>query len=141
MPDSWPGRKAGGGRDAAGKAKAVECALTEDVGTKLGRRFVPYVEMHEFEALLFSDCDRFGKAIGRPQLAARFQRIRDAFLTPEEIDDSRETAPSKRVEKLVPGYQNPFMGTLAAQEIGLHRMRRECPHFADWLARLEACVA
>ena len=141
MPDSWPGRKAGGGRDAAGKAKAVEDALTEDVGTKLGRRFVPYVAMHKFEALLFSDCDRFGKAIGRPQLPARFQRIRDAFPTPEEIDDPPKTAPSKRVQALAPGYGKALMGTLAGQAIGLCRMRRECPHFADWLARLEACVA
>ena len=107
----------------------------------MGRRFVPYVAMHEFEALLFSDCDRFGKAIDRPQLAARFQRIRNAFPTPEEIDDSPKTAPSKRVQALSPGYRKPLMGTLAALEIGLCRMRRECPHFADWLARLEACVA
>ena len=141
MPDSWPGRKAGGGRDATGKAKAVECALAEDVGPKMGRRFVPYVAMHEFEALLFSDCASFGKAIGRPDVASHFQEIRDVFATPEEIDDSPKTAPSKRVQALVPGYQKPFMGTLAAQAIGLHRMRCECPHFADWLARLEACVA
>lgn len=141
MPDSWPGRKVGGLCDATGKAKAVECALTEDVGSKLGRRFVPYVAMHEFEALLFSDCASFGKAIGRPDVASHFQGIRDAVATPEEIDDSPKTAPSKRVQALVPGYQKPFMGTLAAQAIGLHRMRRACPHFADWLARLEACVA
>lgn len=141
MPDSWPGRKARGVCDAAGKAKAVECALAKDVGPKVGPRFVPYVAMHEFEALLFSDCDRFGKAIGRPDVASHFQGIRDVFATPEEIDDSPKTAPSKRVAALVPGYRKPFMGTLAALEIGLCRMRRECPHFADWLARLEACVA
>ena len=146
MPASWPGRKAGSGLAATGKAKAVEDALAKDVGTTMGprfdgRRFIPYVAMHEFEALLFSDCARFGKAIGRPQLAPRFQQIRDDFLTPEEIDDFPKTAPSKRVEALVPGYRKPLFGTLAAQEIGLRRMRRECPHFADWLTRLEACVA
>ena len=146
MPASWPGRKAGSGLGATGKAKAVEDALAKDVGTTMGprfdgRRFIPYVAMHEFEALLFSDCNRFGKAIGRPQLAARFQGIRDDFPTPEEIDDSPKTAPSKPVVALVPGYRKPLFGTLAALEIGLCRMRRECPHFADWLARLEACVA
>ena len=146
MPASWPGRKAGSGLAATGKAKAVEDALAKDVGTTMGprfdgRRFIPYVAMHEFEALLFSDCARFGKAIGRPQLAPRFQQIRDDFLTPEEIDDFPKTAPSKRVVALVPGYRKPLFGTLAAQGIGLCRMRRECPHFADWLARLEACAA
>ena len=106
-----------------------------------GRRFIPYAAMHEFEALLFSDCARFADAIGRSEIASGFQGIRNAFPTPEEIDDSQETAPSKRVQALVPGYRKPLFGTLAALEIGLCRMRRECPHFADWLTRLEACVA
>ena len=93
--------------------------------------------MHEFEALLFSDCERFGRGIGRPNLAASFQGIRDDFACPEEIDDSPETAPSKRVESLVPRYEKPLLGTLAALEIGLDVMRRDCPHFGAWLAHLE----
>ena len=93
--------------------------------------------MHEFEALLFSDCERFRRGIGRPDLAASFQGIRDDFASPEEIDDSPETAPSKRVESLVPRYEKPLLGTLAALEIGLDVMRRECPHFGAWLAHLE----
>ena len=146
MPASWPGRKAGSGLAATGKAEAVEAALAQDIARKMGpcfdsRRFVPYVAMHEFEALLFSDCARFADAIGRPQLAACFQQVRDAFPTPEEIDDSPKTAPSKRAQALVPEYRKPLMGTLAALEIGLCRMRRECRHFAGWLTRLEACVA
>ena len=100
-------------------------------------RFVPYVMMHEFEALLFSDCAAFGRGIGRPDLDSAFQEIRDAFGNPEEIDDSPETAPSKRVERLVRGYEKPLLGTLAALEIGLATMRRECPHFGSWLDRLK----
>ena len=97
--------------------------------------------MHEFEALLFSDCEQFGRGIGRPDLAASFQGIRDQFASPEEIDDSPETAPSRRVELLVAGYQKPLLGILAALEIGLDAMRGECPHFAMWLSRLEALAA
>ena len=83
------------------------------MGGGFGRnRFVPYVMMHEFEALLFSDCEQFGRGIGRPDLAASFQGIRDQFASPEEIDDSPETAPSKRVESLVAGYQKPLLGGL-----------------------------
>lgn len=87
--------------------------------------------MHEFEALLFSDCAAFGRGIGRPDLGGDFQEIRDAFENPEEIDDSPQTAPSKRVERLVRGYEKPLLGTLAALEIGLATMRRECPHFGS----------
>jgi Domain of unknown function (DUF4276) len=94
--------------------------------------------MHEFEGLLFSDCERFGRGIGRSDLAAGFQAIREQFDTPEEINDSPETAPSKRVIELVPNYDKPLMGTLAVLEIGIDTIRRECPHFNQWLTRMEA---
>lgn len=147
LPDrgrgAWPGRGGAAVGAAADKAAAVEAALADDVADGMGpgfdrRRFVPHVTMHEFEALLFSDCERFGAGIGRPDLGPRLQDIRDAFANPEEIDDSPVTAPSKRIEGLMPGYRKPLLGTHAALEIGLSRMRGCCPHFAGWLARLEA---
>lgn len=59
------------------------------------------------------------------------------FATPESIDDSPQLAPSKRIEALMPLYRKPLMGPLAAQRIRLAAIRGECPHFGDWLARLE----
>ncbi len=100
-------------------------------------RFVPYVMMHEFESMLFSDCEAFARAIGHTELAGPFHQIRESFPTPEEINDSSETAPSKRILALVPNYQKPLLGVAAASHIGLTVIRRECPHFAQWLARLE----
>lgn len=100
-------------------------------------RFLPYVIMHEFEGLLFSDCTRFARGIGHEELATEFQRIRDDFDTPEEINDSPVTAPSKRVEALVRGYEKPLHGTLAVLEIGLDAIRAECPEFRAWLEYLE----
>lgn len=77
-------------------------------------------------------------AVGRPELTSQFQVISDAFTTPEEIKDSPLTAPSKRIEALVPGYQKPLFGTLAAQHIGIDTIRAECRHFRNWLERLES---
>ena len=65
------------------------------------------------------------------------EKIRDTFSTPEDINDSTETAPSKRVLELCTGYRKPLHGTLAALEVGIEAMRRECPHFRDWVERLE----
>jgi hypothetical protein len=140
---AWPGREAAGKLSFPRKAATVEDALSADVCNALGTsfnldRFIPYVMMHEFEALLFSDCNGFARAIGQLGLAAKLQEIRDAFNTPEEINDSPDTAPSKQVESLIPGYQKPFFGTLAVLEIGLDAIRRECPHFREWLERLGA---
>ena len=140
---AWPGRARASTLPFADKASVVESELLAEVQREMGARFdagrfVPYVMMHEFEALLFSDCEGFARGIDRPEVAVSLQAIRDGFASPEEIDDSPETAPSKRVEALVSGYQKPLMGALAALEIGLGAMRRECPHFGAWLRRLEA---
>ncbi|MBC2709447.1 MAG: DUF4276 family protein [Desulfosarcina sp.] len=139
---AWPGRETAGALSFAQKAVTVESGLAEDICREMGggfnpARFVPFVMMHEFEGMLFSDCERFGQGIGRPDLSAAFQAIRDEFATPEEINDSPVTAPSKRVLQLMPGYEKPLLGPLAALEIGLNTIRRECPHFREWLTRLE----
>ncbi len=112
--------------------------MVEALGSEFdARRFIPFVVMHEFEGLLFSDCGKFANAIGRPELESRFQAIRNSFATPEEINDSSHTAPSKRVEALVPDYEKPLFGGLAVLGIGLDRIRQECPHFHAWVQQLE----
>ena len=146
MPNDWPGRAdASATLAASGRAEAIEDALLQDVSNEMGtnfnsNRFIPYVMMHEFEAMLFSDCRAFGNAIGYSELSGNFQAIRDEFDSPEEIDDSPVTAPSKRIEALLPVYQKPTMGVQAAQSIGLDKIRSECPHFRNWLERLESLL-
>jgi hypothetical protein len=116
---------------------------TGRLSTEIGdaRRFVPFVVMHEFEGLLFSDCAGLSRGIGRPHLAADLQKVRDQFLSPEDIDDSPLTAPSKRLLSPLPGYEKPLLGNLAALEIGLARIRQECRHFDEWVTRLEAAAS
>lgn len=138
---AWPGRAEASRLPYAKRARHVEEALLADLQSKvdyrLGLCFRPFVTMHEFEGLLFSDCRAFSEGIGMPGLAEEFQAIRDEFRTPEEINDSPATAPSKRVEALVPGYSKPFLGVLASLEVGLDAMREECPIFRRWLEDLE----
>src|SRR5258708_709943 len=143
---AWPGRaKATGLVGSVTKAQCVEDALRDNLVAEMGdlnpQRFVPFVIMHEFEGLLFSDCAAFSRGISRPDLEPHFRHIRDQFLTPEEINDSPVSAPSKRVEPLVPAYQKPLLGTLAVLEIGLTQIRAQCPHFNAWLQQLESLAA
>ena len=93
--------------------------------------------MHEFEGLLFSDPDRFARGIGRLDLSPKLQAVRDEFSTPEEINDSLDTAPSRRVRNLYEGDQKPLMGVLAVEAIGLDAIRKECPLFSGWIEALE----
>ncbi len=144
-PGAWPGRAAAAADplvDAEARAALVEDAIAKDITADMGgefdrSRFLPFIVMHEFEGLLFSDCIRFAEGIGKPELAVDFGTIRSQFVTPEDINDSPVTAPSKRLASLLPGYQKPLNGTLGAQAIGLDRIREECPHFRAWVEQLE----
>ena len=146
LPESgqgaWPGRSAATTAPFAAKSGLVEQQILDDVfanfGAGVAGRFFPYVVMHEFEGLLFSNPAAFCEGIGRPDLVGHFQHIRNQFNSPEEINDSPTTAPSKRIVAAVPGYQKPLYGTLAALEIGLADMRSECPLFDAWVTKLEA---
>jgi hypothetical protein len=143
---AWPGRAEAGKLSFALKAPAVQEALLWDIRKEMGsnfdpRRFAPYVMMHEFEGLLFSDCDKFSAGIGLPDLAPKFRAIRKAFGSPEEINDAPDTCPSRRVAALVPGYQKPLHGVGAARAIGLDAIRAECPFFRQWLEHLEALAS
>ena len=142
---AWPGRDSNARSTCAERALLVQQALLTEIETAMGgdfdnRRFIPYVVMHEFEGLLFSDCSRFAEGICRPELSSEFQKIRDGFSSPEEINDSPLTAPSKRVEMLVAGYQKPLLGSLAALTVGLDAIRSSCPLFDSWLKALESLV-
>ncbi len=116
---------------------ALSEALEKQIGAEAMRRFIPFIQMYEFEALLFSDPVAFAKGIGKQSLENDFERIVGEFPTPEHINDSPKTAPSKRIEQLVLGYEKPIMDNLAAMEVGLTVMRQKCHLFNNWLERLE----
>jgi hypothetical protein len=139
----FPAKDGIGEHDSPGdKRRKIEEAISHDIQETLGRRhdashFIPYVQMYEFEGLLFSDPARFAASIGIRELEGALQTIRDQFATPEHINDSRTTAPSKRVAALYPGYSKEFQGNLATLEIGLAALRSACPLFSGWVERLE----
>jgi hypothetical protein len=123
------------------KVILVERAMKEDIAAEVSDlrpdvRFLPYLQLHEYEGLLFSDPGAFANGISQPNLVPQFQAIRQSFSTPEDIDDSPDTAPSKRVVGLCPSYNKVLDGTRAASAVGIEAMRRECPHFRDWVESL-----
>ena len=98
-----------------------------------------YVQRHEFEGLLFSEVDAFADLLDLSASSmTSLYGIRAEFETPEDIDDGPDTAPSKRIMRLVPGYRKRTYGPLIAEKVGLETMRTECPRFHWWLHRLES---
>jgi len=99
-------------------------------------RFIPYIEMHEFEALIFSNPSILADTINVDRL--RIEKILDEYNdNPEEINEDPDKTPSKRLIEIRPGYRKIVMGKTVAEKIGIQKIRQKCPHFDDWLTKLE----
>jgi hypothetical protein len=138
LPPSFPGWKAANEQNSwRDRVSVLEEAFKADLGDP---RFVPYIQAHEFEALLYCDLGELAKRIdGSASGLAKLQR-EIGGMEPEEIDGGQTTAPSKRIIKHVPIYARAKVrvGAPAAAAIGLPTLREKCPRFDQWIASLEA---
>ena len=121
----------------------LEEDMTRQIRNKLGHRWhlakvYPYVQQYEFEGLLFSNVDAFNAIDASEESIQELRDVREKFLTPEDINDNSETAPSKRIMKVIPQFQKNVYGPLIAMEIGLETIRAKCPRFGKWVTRLES---
>ena len=107
-------------------------------------RFIPHIQLHEYEAYLFSDISILLRYYGGQERAiGKLAEVADGLDSPELIDDGPHTAPSKRIIQHLPRYESDksTVGVQAAAELGLPRIRRRCPHFDGWLDRLQKLAA
>ena len=138
LPGDFPGfadaRREG---DPYARVRLLENALGDDVSDQ---RFVPYLQLHEFEALLFSDPEKLQERFDRHSAGIRRLTQVAEQLNPELINDGSETAPSKRIIGEIPEYgaDKASSGPIVAQRIGLTTLRTKCQHFSEWLGKLEA---
>ena len=112
-------------------------AIRQRIGDSDDGSVFPYVQVHEFEGLLFSDVDAI-KRVFRNAEVEQLRSVRECFQTPEDINDSSATAPSRRIRRHVPGYRKALGGPLVALEIGLTQIRSECPRFDAWVQDIES---
>ena len=134
LPNDFPGLD-GRVPDVHERVERLEQALQQDIDAP---NFIPNLMLHEFEALLFSAPEKFAEWLDDQALLAPMAAIRAAFATPEHINNSPQTAPSKRILTLVPHYKKTVDGPLIAEDIGLDAIRAQCPHFNNWIERLLA---
>lgn len=119
-------------------------ALCQRMAARLAhpRHFIPYVQVHEFEALLFSSPETVGGFLDCPSVTKVMIEALAACGNAEQVNDSPATAPSKRMEKAFADhcgqrYDKKFHGPLLLMEMGLPVIRAACPRFNGWLTRLE----
>jgi len=118
----------------------LESAIKDEIQISQGKQFpnlIPYIQLHEFEACIFSSIDGFNALYESNQ--ANFpalQEIITNFPNPEDINDSPLTAPSKRLLTHIPRYNKVVDGNLLIDEIGLEAVRNKCPRFNKWIETL-----
>lgn len=136
LPDDFPDfHLTRAERDPYERVCRLESAFLKDMASP---RFIPYIQMHEFEALIFSDLEKLAlEYLGRQSEIARLARTMTGE-NPELIDDSPNTAPSKRILEIIPEYDKPTGGVLVVQRIGLPGLKQKCRHFNKWVEKLEA---
>jgi hypothetical protein len=117
------------------KAKYLERELANDINES---NFIPHLLVHEYEALLFAQPEKFNEWTDDTRVVAHLNSIAEKHTTPEDINGSQLTAPSKRLLKVMPNYKKTFHGPLIACAIGLDVIRQTCPHFNSWLKKLDA---
>ncbi len=129
------------GKDKTESKKTLEQKIMNCVSASLREQIIPYVQMYEFEGLLFSSPEAIENIIHQPGLEDWANGVLQEFKgNPEKINDSRETAPSKRLLD-ESGYRKTMHGPDIAEEIGLNVLRKKCTGFGDWLSRLETLQA
>jgi hypothetical protein len=104
------------------------------------QNFIPYVQLHEYEALLLSKPNALLSFYTDKAQEIENLKLEIAGMQPEEINETPEGAPSKRIIKYLPRYekQKTTAGVATAEQIGLPFLRENCPHFNDWVTKLES---
>ena len=120
----------------------LEEAIKEDIEKEQKKQFpnlIPYIQLHEFEALVFASIEGIRSLYSESEADfTELERIVGAYPNPEDINDSPQTAPSKRLknDQLIKGYSKVNDGIMIIEEIGIESILEKCTRFAKWVNTL-----
>ncbi len=132
LPDDFPQFNAQT-VDCYQRVEFLEQAIQTDIGDD---RFIPYLQLHEFEALLFSEPQAIDRIMVGALATSRLQTVRDGFQSPEEINNDPTTCPSQRIIGEYPEYEKILHGQMISATIGMSTMLGQCNHFSRWINRM-----
>lgn len=143
MPELTQCMQAGASLTLQQKAQALNTATLQAIQQALPQvenveqRFIPYIQMHEYEALLFSEQQTLAQCLGVEE--TKVQSVLAQYKTPEHINTNPQRTPAKQIENLIRPrqYRKRRQGIAIAQKVGLYAMRQQCQLFDAWVERLE----
>ena len=132
LPTDFPGYTKAGNR-----VDEIEKAVALDMKSRIPAlpEFLPYIQMHEFEALLFSGIEGFELVLDEESQLKKIQEIMDEYDNPEDINGGTNTAPSKRLTQIY-NYDKTADSELILEMLGLDVIYSKCPRFSNWLDEL-----
>jgi hypothetical protein len=135
LPNDFPGKDTLPAGTPYDRVRHLEDAFKNDIEDP---RFLPFLVLHEFEALVLAGLDHLPSILPGCDKQVS-QLIHDIEgLSPEEINEGSATHPSARIRQHLPGYQKCLHGPRVVQKLGVATLRQKCPHFAEWLSRVES---
>ncbi|MCP5063170.1 MAG: DUF4276 family protein [Ignavibacteriae bacterium] len=136
LPNNFPGYSQKPKGSPYKRVEFLEEEFSKDISNK---KFIPYLQLHEFEALIFANYGNLVNAFpGKKDELEKIELINKQFQSPEEINENPNTAPSKRLEKIYGNYQKIFHSQLVLIDSNITDLRRKCSHFDNWLTKLES---
>lgn len=138
LPDDFPDLGLHGSeQDTTRRAELLEDSMRQTIKDQ---RFIPYLQRHEFEALVLAGLDHLENILedSRDVDGLAGLRASIASLMPEDINDGKDSAPSKRLMEAIPSYRKTLHGPLVTEAAGLASLRAACPRFSQWVETLEA---
>ena len=141
LPRGFPGLKDfAATADTHVRCDQLEAAMAAAVDDK---RFIPYLQRHEFEALVLAGLPTLEGLLDQPVDKKGLVKLRANIgaIQPEDVNDNVNTAPSKRLARFIPSYSKgkskPYFAEQVTVRTGLAALRAKCPRFSAWVSQLE----
>ena len=124
--------------DKKARMDFFENALLQDISETLLYRFIPYLQLHEFEGLLFNNIQIFLDLFSKNELVGleELEKTFAAYDNPEMINNGQDSAPSKRLVRIIKGYNKTLNGHYFAEAIGISNIRAKAPRFNHWVSKI-----
>ncbi|MBB6463333.1 hypothetical protein HNR74_004547 [Flammeovirga kamogawensis] len=128
LPTSFPNHS-----DDVQRIKEIEDGMADQIGSS---DFIPYLQKHELEALMFSSEEVLHNAVDTKEQEEAVSAIIKAYTNPEDINNSPQTAPSKRLDSILDPYEKTVHGDLIFDDLTMEEILSQCPRFKEWVDKL-----
>ncbi|MBR4583595.1 MAG: DUF4276 family protein [Bacteroidales bacterium] len=141
LPSSFPGfNRLNNNMSHYEQVSFLENEMKNDIEKTQNRNFnnfIPYIQLHEFETLIFSSINGIESIYEKIEFDyTNLKKIFEIYDNPEDINNGPNTSPSMRLKKYIPGYVKNVFGIEIVKEIGMETILQKCPKFREWINKL-----